>query len=213
MRQLLNGWDERRILPSRRLLAGSLLAIFAVDVFLWATAPPLILDGLTDWAAHAATVILMLGVIGEVSATFAAGALAGGVLIDLDHIPQYLGTEFLTEGTPRPYTHSLLTVILLGLAAWRSRGELHVFLAGASIGLVSHLIRDMAEPGQNGGVALLWPLSDWGVTIPYVVYGAAVMLLFLGAWRRYAGASVGSAEAAVRAVAATAASVEEGTGE
>jgi membrane-bound metal-dependent hydrolase YbcI (DUF457 family) len=107
-------------------------------------------------------VILVLALVADVSRVFAVGALVGGVLIDLDHAPQYLGTEFLTRGTPRPYTHSLLMLAAVGFVAWRASGRLAVFMSGAALGLASHLIRDMAEPGQNGGVALLWPVSDWG---------------------------------------------------
>jgi inner membrane protein len=166
----------------RGWLLASLMTIFVVDAYLWLVEPPLILDGLTDWAAHAATAILALALLPRVTRRFAIGALIGAVLIDLDHLPQYLGTDILTKGTPRPYTHSLLMLSLVALAAWRTRGDLSVFLAGAAFGLVTHLIRDMAEPGQNGGVALFWPISDWGVTLPYVAYAAAVIIMFLLAW-------------------------------
>jgi hypothetical protein len=172
------------VVESRLVLLSVLGCIFAVDAFLWASSPPLIADGLTDWVAHAATVILVLALIADVSRMFVLGALVGGVLIDLDHIPQYLGTDFLTKGTPRPYTHSLLMVVVVGMLAWRASGQLRVFMSGATLSLVSHLIRDMAEPGQNGGVSLFWPLSDWGVTIPYAVYGLLMISLFLLAWWR-----------------------------
>lgn len=166
-----------------RALLISLVTIFVVDLFLWLVNPPLVLDGLTDWMAHAATAILALALLPQVTRRFAIGGLIGAVLIDLDHLPKYLGTDILTKGTPRPYTHSLLMLGLVALAAWRTRGNASVYLAGAAFGLVTHLIRDMAEPGQNGGVALFWPVSDWGVTLPYVAYAAAVVIMFLLAWR------------------------------
>jgi membrane-bound metal-dependent hydrolase YbcI (DUF457 family) len=131
-------------------------------------------------------VILALALIADVSRRFAVGALVGGVLIDLDHIPQYLGTEFLTRGTPRPYTHSLLMVVVVGVLAWRGPGRWLLFMRGAALGLVVHLIRDMAEPGQNGGVSLFWPLSDWGVRVPYVLYALLMIALVLLAWLRAA---------------------------
>lgn len=180
-------WLDHHGLCSRRLLAGSVATVFAVDALLWLTAPPLLLDGLTDWAAHAATALLVLALMRNLSATFIVGVLAGAVLIDLDHVPQYLGTEILTKGTPRPYTHSLLTLVVLGLLAWRTRDELRQLLSGATLGLALHLVRDMAEPGPNGGIALFWPISDWGARIPYVVYAGAVLALFVVAWLRCPG--------------------------
>jgi membrane-bound metal-dependent hydrolase YbcI (DUF457 family) len=191
--------------------------IFAVDVFLWVSSPPLVVDGLTDWAAHAATVILVLALIADVSRMFALGALAGGVLIDIDHVPQYLGTDFLTMGTPRPYTHSLLMVLVVVLIAWQASGQLRVFMSGAALGLASHLIRDMAEPGQNGGVSLFWPSSDRGVTIPYAVYALLMISLVLLALWRPARPAPGQREPSagdgVPAILAPAAGIEQRPGE
>lgn len=182
--RLPDSWSGHGVVESRRVLASLLGCIFGVDAYLWASSPPLLVDGLTDWAAHAATVILVLALVADASRVFAVGALVGGVLIDLDHAPQYLGTEFLTRGTPRPYAHSLLMLAAVGFVAWRASGRLAVFMSGAALGLASHLIRDMAEPGQNGGVALLWPVSGRGVTIPYFVYALLIISLFALGWCR-----------------------------
>jgi inner membrane protein len=173
------------VIFGRRSLAACVVVIAAVDLFLWRTSPPVVLDGLTDWAAHLGTAVLVLAVLPRVTRPFVIGALLGAVLIDLDHIPRYLGSDIITAGTPRPYTHSLLTLALLSLAAWRSSGIWRVRLAGAALGLVTHLVRDMAEPGASG-VSLLWPLTDKPARLPYVAYAAAVALLFVVGWLRAA---------------------------
>ena len=45
-------------------------------------------------------------------------ALISSVAIDLDHIPGRLSVGWLTAGTPRPYTHSLLTIAVVLVSAW-----------------------------------------------------------------------------------------------
>ena len=79
------------------------------------------------------------------------------VAIDVDHVPGALGDDVLTRGTPRPYTHSVLSVlvVLLAAALWRSRRDV---LLGVAIGLTIHFWRDMAE--SDTGVSLAWPVSD-----------------------------------------------------
>jgi hypothetical protein len=113
--------------------------------------------GPLDETAHLLTTLLVLWALGpKVSRRFVAPALVASVAIDADHIPDRLGVNWLTVGTPRPYTHSLLTIlaVLLGALLWRRRRTL---LLGFAIGLTLHFWRDMAEQGT--GVSLLWPVS------------------------------------------------------
>ena len=99
--------------------------------------------------------------------------------IDLDHVPQYLGTNFLTAGTPRPYTHSWVTLTAVGLLALGLRGRWRNVALGAELGLLGHLFRDMAEPTSQGGIALFWPFTYAHFRVPYFVYalvmGAALV--------------------------------------
>ncbi len=125
-------------------------------------------QAMLDETAHALTTLLVLWAIGgAVWKRMLIPALIASVAIDLDHIPGELGDDFLTRGTPRPYTHSLLTIIVVLGASylWPRRREL---LIGVAIGLALHFWRDMAEPGS--GVALMWPLSDDSFSISQLSY-------------------------------------------
>jgi inner membrane protein len=120
-------------------------------------------------------------------------ALIGSVAIDLDHIPQYLGYRFFTVGTPRPYTHSLLTPLLLVALALGVRRYRTVFL-GLALGVLLHFFRDLAE-GNGSSVPLLWPLSDHAFSYShstYLVLMACVVAadLLLGALSLRARAAV-----------------------
>ncbi len=129
--------------------------------------------GPLDETAHLLTAVLLLQLLPQRLRTpIAAPALVASVAIDLDHIPQFLGTDLLTAGTPRPYTHSLLTIlVLLGLAlALRRRQTL---LVGLAAGIVMHFFRDMGE-GMGAGIALFWPLSDHGFEYPQFIYLAVM---------------------------------------
>jgi membrane-bound metal-dependent hydrolase YbcI (DUF457 family) len=98
---------------------------------------------------------------------FLIGALVASVVIDLDHVPRELGHDFLTRGTQRPYTHSLLSivVVLMVAALWRSRRGV---LLGIAIGLTIHFWRDMSE--ADAGVALVWPISDHSFMLSHASY-------------------------------------------
>ncbi len=126
--------------------------------------------GPLDELAHLLTMVLVLWALGRrVTERFLVPALIASVAIDLDHVPQHLGTNFLTAGTPRPYTHSLLTlVVVLVLAAlWRTAGGRRV-LVGVALGLAVHFWRDLGESGT--GVALLWPLTKASASLPHWSY-------------------------------------------
>lgn len=145
---------------------------------------PLWLAGLTDETAHTLTGVVVLCALGRVRVATVLAVLAASVLIDVDHIPQYLGWKGLTEGTPRPYSHSGLTLLLvatvLASARWRP------VALGVILALAAHLTRDMGD-GSNG-VALLWPLSDAAVAYPGLLYYLGLLALALVPLRRRTGA-------------------------
>jgi inner membrane protein len=158
--------------------------------------------GPLDETAHFLTTLLVLWALGpRVSRRFMAPALVASVAIDADHVPNRLGFDWLTAGTPRPYTHSLATilVVLLGAMLWRRRKGV---LFGVALGLAIHFARDMAEP--EAGVALLWPFSHHGFSYAHRSYLVAM------------GAVAGVASCrclARRAVGAEPAVVQRGSGE
>jgi membrane-bound metal-dependent hydrolase YbcI (DUF457 family) len=140
-----------------------------------------------DWTAHLLTTLFIVWALSPlVRGRRLAGALVFSVLIDVDHIPGRLGSNILTAGTARPYTHSIAIVLALALLAlaWPAARE---FVSGAALGVASHLWRDLAEP-HGSGVALLWPLSDRTITTPAVVYlgslGVVAAVGFARAWSR-----------------------------
>ena len=77
--------------------------------------------GLLDEPAHLATALIILGALvrfrGSVpDPRFIATMLICSVAIDVDHLPAEFGSNALTNGTPRPYTHAL----------WMEIGRAHV---------------------------------------------------------------------------------------
>jgi inner membrane protein len=137
--------------------------------------------GPLDEAAHLLSALLLIWAIGRVPRATLIAALVASVLIDLDHVPGRLGADWLTAGTPRPYTHSLLTivVVLAAAAIWRRRRGV---LLGVAFGLAAHFFRDVTA--ESGGVPLLWPGSEHGFAAPHWTY-IAVMVVVVGidAWR------------------------------
>ena len=126
-----------------------------------------------DEIAHLMTTLLILWALGpRICKRFMIPALIASVAIDADHIPGQLGVDWLTAGTPRPYTHSLLTiVVVLGIAAlWRARRDV---VLGVAIGLALHFFRDLAE--GDAGVSLLWPVSYHSFQYPHGVYVAIMV--------------------------------------
>jgi hypothetical protein len=139
-------------------------------------------SGPLDENAHLMTTLIVLTAIGVlVFDRFLISALIASVVIDLDHIPRLLGTDWFTAGTPRPYTHSLLTIALVLVAASRWRRHRTVLL-GVAVGLSIHFWRDTAEPGS--GVSLLWPLSRHSFGTSHASYLILMGLAFAFAlWR------------------------------
>jgi len=145
------------------------------DGVLYLLDPPYPALGLIDEPAHLATAALVVLVLRVRDRTLAAAALVASVAIDLDHLPQELGADLLTEHTTRPVTHSLAgLVVITAVAAAVSRRR--AVAAGVALGIAAHLFRDL---GTGGGVPLLWPLTDSELEIPYVVYIALLGALAL----------------------------------
>jgi inner membrane protein len=181
-----------------RGLAVALLALVLVLDLVWSlTGEPSSATefGIVDEPAHLLTAALLLLVLAAAvrsppPLSFALAALVASVAIDLDHIPAELGWEGLTRGTPRPYTHALWTVALFVLLGVAARGALRPISLGVAFGVCAHLLRDLAF---GGGVALLWPLSEQGMKLPYAVYAgvlaAATMVALLSLRRQPAALS------------------------
>jgi inner membrane protein len=132
-----------------------------------------------DEPAHLATAALLLAALaalfhGELSIPFVAAALVASVAIDIDHVPQFLGWNGLTVGTPRPYTHSLIVPVVALLVALPARRQVREVALGVAFGVCAHLFRDLAT---GSGVALFWPVSTNGVVIPYLIYAAGAVSL------------------------------------
>lgn len=112
--------------------------------------------GINDWIGHLITaLILAIGVRALRLPIPAWSILAGGIVIDLGHVPQMLGYIGALEGSSRNGSHSLAVVALLALFGFLDRRRANAWL-GVAIGAASHLWRDMG----TGTVALIWPLTD-----------------------------------------------------
>jgi inner membrane protein len=161
-----------------------LAAIAAADLLIRLWEPPVGVQALLDEPAHAATGLLALGMLAlAVDLPVVLAVLGGSVLIDLDHVPALLGSDLLQHGTPRPYTHSLLSVVVVAGAISVVPGHARKLLIVGVLALGLHFFRDMAEPG-GPGVALLWPFSNRAYSLGYVWYAAALGLLVTVAFTR-----------------------------
>lgn len=162
-------------------------ALFAADQVLFHAREGVVYAGLLDETAHFLTGALVLAALrGYVGRAFAVGLLTASVLIDVDHVPGLFGIEAITHLTPRPYTHSLLTigVVIVAALLWPARRSL---LLGVILGLAFHFFRDMSE-SVTSGVALFWPWSYHSYAAahwPYLIAMAAVFAVAL--WRAQAG--------------------------
>lgn len=145
--------------------------------------------GLLDWPAHVATALVILGALVRVRRTlpdqrFGWTMLACSVLIDLDHLPAEFGSQVLTNGTPRPYTHALWTVIVLAITWAGARffvirsgrpqpATVELILAGAAPGVAAHFVRDIA----TAPMSFWWPITDMAVQVPYQWYVLALAVI------------------------------------
>jgi inner membrane protein len=163
------------------LLIAGVVALDAIWALLVGSTGP-VAYGLVDEPAHLATCgVLLLGLSAIAGVRppmrFIGAALIATVLIDFDHLPGLLGSHLITGDLPRPYTHSIVLVILLiGLGALLRRADQRLLMLGLAFGVSAHLIRDLAT---GPGVPLLWPFSDSVVTMPYGVYAAGLLLVTL----------------------------------
>jgi hypothetical protein len=104
-------WISR---PPAALLLIATAVLLVVDHAYFHLAGDGVNAAVLDETAHLLTGFIVLGALFRGAPTrFSVPMLAASVLIDLDHIPGALGADFLTAGTPRPYTHSLTTLVLL----------------------------------------------------------------------------------------------------
>lgn len=150
--------------PWRRLACGLVLLalILGIDHWLLAGTHSLLATGIADETAHLATmVILLLAFPALRNIGFIVGCLVGSVVIDLDHIPLFLGSDLLT------------IAIVLAVAA-AARGRWRWVGLGVAVGLGAHFLRDLAT--STAGVLLLWPISTTGYLLPYPLYVATLAL-------------------------------------
>jgi inner membrane protein len=168
---------------SPAVLALAALVFVAADVAdTWTGGSSFLPSGPLDETAHLLTALMVVWAIGgAVFDRLLVPALVTSVAIDLDHIPRELGATWLTAGTPRPYTHSLLTIAVALTGAWLWRRRRSVLL-GVALGLAIHFWRDLSEPGS--GVSLLWPLSDRSFNASHASYLIVMAIAFVaGMWR------------------------------
>jgi membrane-bound metal-dependent hydrolase YbcI (DUF457 family) len=153
--------------------------IALADLLIWRWKVPYGVEALFDEPAHLATGLVALAAAGVwFEAPIVLAVVAGSLLIDLDHIPHVFGSNVLEQGIPRPYTHSLGSLVVLVAVALllRGNGAVRRVALVVALALGLHFFRDTAEPG-GPGVSLLWPVSDHAVTVGYAWYGAAVAAL------------------------------------
>jgi inner membrane protein len=145
--------------------AAALVAVVALDRLLAARPWPLPVQGALDEPAHLLTAGLLLAAAGLLGRPWARWALAGAVLVDLDHLLLWFGAP-VAVGDGRPVSHSLAAVALLlaVAAAWpRQRAR----VAGLAVGIGLHVVRDLAS---GPGVPLLWPLLPENLRVSPATY-------------------------------------------
>jgi inner membrane protein len=169
------GWRTKVLAPPPSVVVCA-AGLFAVDQYAYQQAGSALLpQAPLDWTAHLLTTLFIVWAVKPlVNEAQLVPALIASVVIDADHIPGELGSQILTGGTQRPYTHSLTTVVVLLLLA-AARPEWRNWASGAALGVASHLWRDLAEP-QTSSVSLFWPVSSHGVNTPAAVYLGSIAL-------------------------------------
>lgn len=149
-------------------------AILVLDAVAQARTWPLVVRGLLDEPAHVLTAwVVVAALAGYLPRTVALWALVAAVAIDVDHVPLYLSDYAFAADGGRPPTHSLGVAAALLLVAALPRAP-RAALAGAALGVLLHLCRDLAT---GPGVALTWPFQDTAVVVPYEGYVVAVALV------------------------------------
>jgi hypothetical protein len=194
------------------------LYAFATDWVIQTRNTTFVTLGLLDEVAHLATALVILGALVRVRRAvpdqrFGWAMLTCSVLIDIDHLPLQFGSSVLTNGTPRPYTHALWTVLALTVAWAVARSlvarsgrprpaTVELILAGAAWGLAAHFFRDL----PTGPMSFWWPISNIPVQVPYWWYAVALAVIIAvgpargrirsasGARHTASGAASGAAE-------------------
>lgn len=165
---------RKRVMNPTPGLVIAVVIAFALDQTLYQMlGSHLGFQGVFDETDHLLTTVLIVWALGPLfDERHLLAALLASNLIDLDHVPEHLGYYFLTDGTSRPYTHSLTTVaaVLLLALVWRHRRGT---LLAVALGLCSHFWRDLAEPAGSS-VSIFWPLTDRGYHLNPVFYLASV---------------------------------------
>jgi hypothetical protein len=165
------------------------IVIAATDYLRRRVDRPLMVVGGLDEIAHLATGILAITGLARQRPRFAGSLLVASVAIDLDHIPSYMGIKWLNRGTPRPYPHSLLTLLIVAMHGTLWRGQ-RLAILGVFAGIALHFWRDLSEPG--GGVALLWPLTKRSFSVAYAWYAITIAILAILTVRSMDGSHSGS---------------------
>lgn len=130
---------------------------------------PVVMAAVRDETFHALTTIVLLVAlwpVRRIEGYVFACAVAGSVLIDLDHLPGSLGYRVLSPDLGRPVTHGLATIGVVCAIGLACSGRWRVGALSVAFGIASHLIRDMA----TGGVPLFWPLSSRQIEVEYGAY-------------------------------------------
>jgi inner membrane protein len=169
-------------LPPGVLAPGLVVVVLLADLLLWLLPWHMPNGAALDWTGHLATSGLVLLTVQRLGARLPLRtvyvALASSVAIDLDHLPLYAGVPHVAAAGGRPFTHCLLTLLLLVAVAAVSRRRVVLAMA-AGVGM--HLLRDLAT---GGPVPLLWP-ADVAVAVPYVAYLLVLLVLAAAvAWPR-----------------------------
>jgi inner membrane protein len=149
--------------------------VVGCDLLLPAARPRLAAMAALDESAHLATAGLV--VAAALPADWPARhwrtlatVLAGAVLLDLDHIPLYLGFTAIAPGG-RPLTHSLATPLLTTAVGMLLPARARRAVLAAGLGVCLHLVRDLAT---GPGVSLCWPITTESLVVPYPWYLATL---------------------------------------
>lgn len=186
----LYGWLVSR--AARRWVSLILIAcILSVDMALPWQGWGFTVRALLDEPCHQATGLICLGATTRFwgrppDPRFGWAMLVCSNAIDLDHLPLEFGSSVLTGGTPRPYTHALWVVVVLGFAAlaaraWSRRVGTRVSATtalaafGAACGVSEHFLRDMA----TAQMSLWWPVTNAPIEVSYWWYLAAIVVIAL----------------------------------
>ena len=166
--------EDEILNPSPGLVIFAALVFIADEaLFQWLGPKNTGLKGVFDWTDHLITTLLIVwALFPGLRRIQVVPVLLASILIDLDHVPGFLGSHILTGSDPRPYTHSLATVVVLLLVAVSWRRNRLIFLALA-LGIASHLWRDLAEP-VGSAVTLFWPVSHEAVHLNPVFYFGSI---------------------------------------